>query len=230
MPRSAPFSHSFPRLALVAGSVLVAGWLLVAGPALAVEPAPVRQLDQQNSLEGATAVNLKVPVGDLTITGSSRDNVAVHVDIHCKKSDRSNCLDAAGRISLAVRRDGNWLVVDVDGFPKLGGGGLSADVRLEMPAGLRFQADTGVGDIEVSNLENDIEIDTGVGDITVRAATAKVKSISADSGVGDVTLTLDGNRVSGSGFVGKGLDWSGGKGSAHLELDSGVGDIAIELK
>lgn len=206
------------------------GCAIVVGQAFAVEPAPVRQIDQQHPLEGAAGVNLKVPVGDLEIVGSARDNVGVHVDIHCKKSDRSNCLDAAGRISLSVRRDGNWLIVDVDGFPKLGGGGLSADVRLELPAGLRFQTDTGVGDIRISGLENDIEVDTGVGDITVRAALSKVKSINADSGVGDVTLTVDGNKTSGSGFVGKGLEWTGGKGTTHLELDSGVGDISIELK
>jgi hypothetical protein len=208
--------------------IALAWALLPLSPAAADEP--IRTLRQEVSLDGATAAQVKVGVGDVRVTGSRRGNASVTVDIRCSLSDRERCRERAGHIGLEIRRDGDWLVLAVEGFPRLGGGGLSADVAVELPAGLRFQADLGVGDVEVRGLESDVEVDVGVGDVTLELPAGKVRSVELDTGVGDAVLDVEGGRVTGAGLVAKGLDWSRGKGEAHVNVNSGVGDITVELR
>jgi hypothetical protein len=214
------------RIAMLAGLALA---LLPSGPGVAADE-PVRTLRQEVSLEGATATQVKLPVGDLAVTGTSRGDVSIVVEVRCSRSDRARCKDHADGIAVESRRDGDWLVLVVEGFPRLGGGGLSADVRVEVPARLRFQADLGVGDVKLAALENDVEVDVGVGDVAADLSAARVRAVELDTGVGDAVLAVDGGRVTGAGLVAKGLDWSQGKGTALVNVNTGVGDISIDLR
>jgi Toastrack DUF4097 len=217
-PTLAPSRLTLPLLAL----------LLAAVPAAGSEA--TRTMDQEVALGGASAVQVKAPVADLKVVGDGGETVRVHVDLRCSSDGAKRCADAAQRVSLKTRHDGPWLVLEVQDFPRFSNHGLSADVRVTMPRALRLHANVGVGDVDIRSLENDIEIDTGVGDVDLTLPLAKVHSVELDTGVGDAELSVSGGTTEGTGLVGKHLDWSQEGGVAHVEVDSGVGDVKARLE
>jgi hypothetical protein len=118
---------------------------------------------------------------------------------------------------------------------------------IELPARLSFELDLGVGDVEVRGLaggvsadigvgdvlvegvSGDVTIDLGVGDASVRAAAGHYGSVAGSGGVGDARLTVRGERVSSSGFVGHSAEWTG-DGPHFIEIDVGVGDAKVTLE
>lgn len=190
----------------------------------------VRTLDSEVSLSGATTTKVKSSVGDLVVVGEGGDKIKVHADIQCSNAGDADCKEAAERIAIGSRRSGDELVIEIEGFPRLTSKGLSVNARVELPRALPLSVHSGVGDITVSGMMGNVEIDTGVGDVRVTTQSNHLRSIGLDTGVGEVELKIDGQTIEGAGFVGKGLDWSQGKGSATLEVDTGVGDISVTLE
>lgn len=190
----------------------------------------VRTLDSEVSLSGATVVEVKVSVGDLAVVGEGGETIKVRAEIQCSTASDADCKEAAERIAIGSRRSGNELVVEVEGFPKLKSKGLSVNARIEIPRALPLSINSGVGDITVAGMIGNLEIDSGVGDVKVTTKSSHLRTIGLDSGVGEVQLQIDGQTIEGAGFVGKGLDWSQGKGAATLEVDTGVGDITVVLE
>lgn len=190
----------------------------------------VRTLDSEVSLSDATTVEVKASVGDLAIVGEGREKVKIVAEIQCSSPADTDCKEAAEKIAIGSRRSGNELVIEVEGFPKLKSKGLSVNTRIEMPRALPLSVNSGVGDVTVSGMMGNVEIDSGVGDVRITTQSSHLKTIGLDSGVGDVELKINGQTIEGAGFVGKGLDWSQGKGSATLEVDTGVGDITVILE
>lgn len=218
LPSPAPSRVTLPLLAL----------LLAAVPAVA--SAATRTMDQDIDLGGASALQVKAPVADLEVVGDGGETVRVHVRLSCSSTAGRRCADAAERVSLKTRHDGPWLVLEVQDFPKFSNHGLSADVHVTMPRALRFHTNIGVGDVRIEQLENDIEVDTGVGDVDLTLPASKVRKVELDTGVGDAELSVAGGTTEGTGLVGKHLDWSQEGGVAHVEVDSGVGDVKVRLE
>ncbi|HRC87207.1 MAG TPA: DUF4097 family beta strand repeat-containing protein [Thermoanaerobaculia bacterium] len=212
------------RLALALCLACVPFVALAAGSA-----EPTRTVEGDIALADANSLEIKVPVGDLHITGTGGDRVKAHLEIHCKAPSDTSCQQAAAKISLDSRNRGGELLLQVAGFPKLGDHGVSVVLKVEVPRAVRLDTNVGVGDTECAGMVGDLELGAGVGDVSITADKSKVHVVELDSGVGDVVLLVDGGRVEGSGLVGKGLDWSQGKGAAKVEVDTGVGDITVKL-
>ena len=102
------------------------------------------------------------------------------------------------------------------------------DVDLRGLSG-RFTADLGVGDVSAENVSGHLNIDIGVGEASVRAAASDYGSVDGSGGVGDANLTVRGNRVSSSGFVGKSAEWTG-EGEHSIQISVGVGDAKVTLE
>lgn len=196
----------------------------------AASAATVRTLENEAALTGATMVQVDIGVGELVITGSNGDKVKTHVEVHCADPASGDCKQAADKISVGDRRRGEELLIEIEGYPKFGDKGLSLVARVEVPRNLHLSVDAGVGEVEVSNMTNDLDVDVRVGDVEVTMDAAALASVELDAGVGDVELTIGGQTIEGSGLVGKGLEWNQGKGRARLEVDCGVGDIEVTLQ
>lgn len=101
------------------------------------------------------------------------------------------------------------------------------DVSVRGTAGT-LTIDAGVGDVVAVDVSGDISIDIGVGDATIRAAAADYGSVEGSGGVGDARLTVRGQRISSSGFVGASTTWKG-EGPRTIEISTGVGDAEVIL-
>ena len=57
-----------------------------------------------------------------------------------------------------------------------------------------------------------------------------VDSADIDAGIGDVSIRHRGGRLETSGFIGNELSWDEGDGPARIELELGVGEVALRLQ
>lgn len=206
----------------------VAVALLGALPAAADDV--VRTFDRQFAAASASRIHLNVPVGELQVEASAGRQVEVHVSLECDTLRKSRCVEAAKAIDVVATTSGDRLKVELKGWPKSGSKGLEANVRVTVPRDLPLAAELGVGEMRIEGLEADLTADVGVGEVNVRMPAAAVGEVSVDTGVGDANLYADGHHWEGSGFVGKELNWSKGRGKAEINIDCGVGEAEIRLE
>ncbi len=200
--------------------------LAICSPVAASEP--IREIDSTFGLGGAHSVQLKMPVGDLTVSAADDDEVTLHVEIRCARAESTKCRKQAEKLVVKTRSRRGWLHLSLTDYPKASGR-LSVDVQLRIPAQLGFESDMGVGDVNITGLESNIEVDVGVGDVTMELDSVHIRRIELDTGVGDARLNLGERWIEGTGWVGSGLVWHG-EGEGRIEVDCGVGDALIKLK
>lgn len=217
-----------PPLALPTALFLTCAGALLA-PAAARAETTVRTLTQDLPAAGVHSVGFHGQVGEVRVIGTSGDTIEIEVELQCDEGDDRKCRNSAEKVDLEVRRSGDRLKIEVEDWPKIGGW-LSILARIEVPKHLAVEIDIGVGEVSVEGIEADIEVDTGVGEVTVEAPESAFRSVNLDTGVGEAELELGGRTVEGSGFVGGHLSWRDGPGEAHIEVDSGVGEIRVVLR
>lgn len=207
---------------------IAAAVLLAALPAAADEVV-VRTLERQVSVAEASRIQLDFPVGELKVEVGSGRELEVHVELECDSPRKTRCAEAAKKVELAVS-SGNRVSVELKGWPRSGSQGLEGNFRVTVPRDLPLNAELGVGNMTISGLEADLTANLGVGDVLVVMPESAVGEVHVDTGVGDANLLAGGERIAGSGFVGKELDWTRGSGKAEVEIDCGVGEARVRLE
>ena len=190
----------------------------------------VRTITKDLPVVEAEWLFIELPVGGLEIIGTDADSVHFSLRVKCEGESGSKCRRAAKDIELDVKRYSDGIEIEIDGWPKLRNKGMSLDGYLEIPRQLVLEVDLGVGEVDVSDMKDDVEIDIGVGEATVEMEESAVRSVSLDAGVGEATLRVGGRTIEGSGFIGHGLDWRDGPGRAHIEVDCGVASVEVYLE
>lgn len=102
------------------------------------------------------------------------------------------------------------------------GDGLEAwaDLRIMVPAGKRVSVNIGVGRVDATNVDGNLDLDTSSGNVTASGITG---SLNIDTGSGDVRVTTVSGDLSvdtGSGNVGFTNATSG-----SINIDTGSGDV-----
>lgn len=203
--------------------------LLAAVLPAAADSATLRTLDLNLSASGVDTLSLEVPVGETYVEGTDGDQVSLVVEVRCETPVKSRCEQAARALELSSRNRGGRLRVEVDGWPKAKSSGLSLDVRVKMPRGLKLDAEQGVGEFESLGLVSDVTLDLGVGEARIRGRQENVRSVNLEVGVGEAMLHLGDREIEGKGFIGRELDWRHGQGAAAVDVDCGVGEIDVQL-
>lgn len=211
------------KIALLAGAALLATL-----PASADEI--VRKLDRQVSAADASAIHLDFPVGEVEVTAASGRQVTVHLELECDSLRQTRCVELAKKLELVSSTSGDSLRIGLKGWPKGGTKGLEANYRVSVPRDLPLKADLGVGEMEISGLQNDVTADVGVGEVEVTMAEDAVGSVSLDTGVGEASLYAQGRHWESSGFIARELNWNKGRGKAEVRVDCGVGEAKVRLE
>ena len=210
----------------LSSSFLIAA-LLVSTPALAADE--VRNLAESVPVDGARGLEIDLPVGQLLLEGADGDAVEVTMSVRCEE-EKERCRERAEKIRLVTDRRDDLVVLKVEGLTRGTAAGVDVKLLVTAPRTLRAEMDLAVGKVAVRDMAADLEIDLGVGDVEVRMARTDVKRVELDAGVGETTLRTDLGEIEGSGIVGSGLTWSQGQGSASVEIDTGVGQIVVDLR
>ena len=178
-------------------------------------------------VEGATLLEIDRPVGQLLLDGGDGTDVDATMSVRCTK-DR--CRDQVDKVALATERVDGRLKIKVEGLTRATASGFEVKLLVDAPGSLATEIDLAVGEVRVRGMTSNLEIDTGVGDIEVEMPRAAVKQVTLDAGVGEARLRTDLGEIQGSGMVGSGLKWSQGTGTAVVEIDTGVGQISVDLR
>jgi hypothetical protein len=220
--------------------------LALAAPATAGD---TRFLEGSVAADGLEAVRLEAGVGDIAIVADINiDEVTVEVELKPRRGGFFSSLKKAQR-----EVDEAELRMDVSrGVLRLEIKSTSDDRHFEehwnivLPPRLAVDLELGVGDVEIRGLtgtltaeigvgeilaeavSGDLGLEIGVGEATVRAAAADYGSVEGSGGVGDARLTVRGERISSSGFVGHSAEWTG-EGEHTIEIEVGVGDARVTL-
>ena len=191
--------------------------------------ATVRTLAETVRLEADDTLVLDFPVGELRVEGTSSQSVEVTVEIECS-SLRRRCQSAAEEIEIEIRQRGHRVIVEIDGWPRWGTGGMKVKLEARVPRRTPLRVDMGVGQIQVRGLHANVSVDLGVGEVEVEMDADHVRSVTLDSGIGESSVAVNGSPVKNRrSFLGAEIDWSEGTGTARIEVDLGVGAIDIDL-
>jgi hypothetical protein len=169
--------------------------------------------DRTIAVEDATALAVDARVGDVTVHGETREDVAVHM---VKQS--SSVAGDLSKLDLATERSDDRLTLATryTGDTSLLGGTPTMDLTIRVPDSLRL-ADIGasVGDVQVEDVAGDLHVDSSVGDVTVEGIDG---AVSARASTGDVT-------VRGASAVG---DVRADVGDLDLDVSAIDGDTTFE--
>lgn len=207
----------------------LAAILVGALPAAAAADDVVRTLNQAFPVNAAGEIDLDFPVGELIVEAWDEAQVKVEARVECE-SKSGRCAEAAKALRLTASTSSQRLSVELQGWPKGGTRGLEVHARVKVPRDLPLTAALGVGELNISGIEGDLNADVGVGEVRVAMQQSAVGSVHLDTGVGEANLSAGGKRYESSGFIAKELSWTRGAGQADVQVDCGVGEINVELR
>ncbi len=100
--------------------------------------------------------------------------------------------------------------------------------RVKMPAKLALAIDVGVGDIELKDFSNNLDMQVGVGSVRVDVDGIDYAMIRASAGVGDTAIKgFPGERVDNERSFISSDSFRYGEGDLEIEIEVGVGDIQV---
>ena len=227
--------------------IVLAVALVLATPAAAGAP---RILEGSVPANGLETVHLDAGIGDIEITAvKGTDEVSFEVQLKPRRGGFFSSMKKAQRevdeaeLRMDVSKGVLRLEIEIENDDRH----FEEKWTLELPARLGFNLDLGVGDVDIRGLSGnltvdigvgelraesvsgDINIDVGVGDASVKAAAADYGSVAGSGGVGNAQLTVRGEKISSSGFIGKSAEWTG-DGAHVIEISVGVGDAKVTLE
>ena len=227
--------------------IVLAIALAIATPLSAAAP---RILDGRVPAADLETVRIDAGVGDIDITVvGGTDEVAVTVELKARRGGFFSSLKKAqAEVDEAeLRLDVSRGVLRLKISTEIDDRHFEERWTVELPARLGCDLDLGVGDIDVRGLSGDLTVDLGVGDVeavtvsgdvnidigvgeaSVEAAAADYGRVDGSGGVGNAQLTVRGEKISSSGFVGKSAKWTG-PGDRVIEISVGVGDAKVTLE
>lgn len=199
--------------------------------ALIVAPAQARVLQSQTKTydaKGLQSVRVDFPVGELHVEGTDADQVTVKLYVHCDRHG-AWCEDRAERVSLDVRPRGGRLDVDVDSHTLFHSDGFWIEGVVKVPRGLALDVNMKVGELEVRDMENDVDLAIKVGEVNLSMPETRVARVHAGVTIGEANLDHRGGHTQVAGLLGRRLNWTEGRGQARVDVRMGVGEVSVRL-
>ena len=196
--------------------------LLAAAPAGAQTDAPT--FDWSGAVPAGATVHVADVDGNIRVTGTSGGEVKVH-------GERTHVLSGGRALLFAVVKSGNDITIcayhpsgecDAHGthgggfHVNVGGQSPTADLTVELPAGLNVEASSGDGTIDVDGAGADVKASSGDGAITIGHVQ---HAVSASTGDGSITISSAAGPVRASS----------GDGNIELHLAKAVNPGDIDL-
>ena len=176
-------------------------------------------------------VKIDFAVGELKIVPGDASNVRFEVSIRCKNESEDRCQELADHLRFESEDRNGTLYLKLDRYQKWCSN-FNVTGVLTVPRSLPLEVEMGVGQLTITDLENDIEVDLGVGDADIRTSRTLANSVSVDTGIGDATIRGASGEVERRSFIGSHASWdngASGRGRASVRLHVGVGDATVSL-
>jgi hypothetical protein len=212
-------------------SIAVAGVLAFSGLAAGLADAAVLQSETHTfKITKEHRVHVNFPVGELRVIPTDDTHVEFDIRVRCRGRAERDCEELANQLVLDSHDSGQTLSLKLENYPKWHHSGFTVIGELHVPRAQALRIEMGVGQLDISGLEGDLDVDLGVGEADIRTTRASAANVSVETGIGDATIRGAGADLESSRFLGARASWSGGGGKADVRLHVGVGDATVRLE
>jgi hypothetical protein len=212
-----------------ASLALLAFLALGAKPADASET--LRSLDATWQVRGARQVEVRFPVGELTLVGTDGDAIVAHLNVEGSDDPNKHAYDNADRVKLVLDRSGDHLKLHIDGW-RMGmwNGHNVVEGRIEIPRALALEVDMRIGELEVRGFEGPQSVKLGIGEANLSCDPAIVGRLDVDLTIGEGNVIENGRAREWANVFGGGYRWDGVKGGPAVRLSLGMGEANVSLE
>jgi hypothetical protein len=175
-------------------------------------------------------IRLEFPVGELRVVATDEPHVRFDIKVRCRRDSDERCAEMADRLILDSDDTGGTLNLRLHKYPHWNNHGMTVIGTLSVPRALAVDIEMGVGELDITGIEGDLDIQLGVGDAEVRALRSRAGHVTVDTGIGDADIRGGGSGTRSRGFIGSHAVWDEGQGRASVRLHVGVGDASVSLE
>ena len=178
----------------------------------------------------STIVDLRIPVGDVRIEGTSGARLSAGMEVKCPDLD-SACARRLGELQFVTDFHNDRLVLRTNKNSSMKYRSGQVTTTIYIPQVSKVNVNMTAGDLNINNVQACLTVDMTAGDIEVDISEELVASVMLDAGVGDASLRVDDRYRSAprSWLIGAELDWDHGSGHCHVDVDLQAGDISVQL-
>ncbi|KFZ31669.1 hypothetical protein IDSA_02985 [Pseudidiomarina salinarum] len=202
--------------------------LLIGSVTLASLPFTASAADKEKRVEATYEVNsdtnLYIESGVGTIHFHRHDSNEVIVKLRATADDdnfwKNGSLD---KVELVAEQRGDKLRLEVPEQDD-----IELDWDITLPRLATVKAELGVGEIKGELYAADLSMQLGIGEVDLTIF-GDVKSVDAEVGIGETRITGLDNSQSERAFISSNSQGQG-SGSARVEIETGIGEIRIEIK
>ena len=191
---------------------------VAAAPAMAKD---VKHINKTLDVEQGKQIELSVPVGSLNV--NTCDCSEITLDITIEPSDGWSLFGKTdvSELELGIKDRSSRLSFEIN----------EDDVKqtwtVTLPASSPLAIEMGVGDVEITELNNDLNADVGVGSIDIATSADDYRLITLQSGVGDTSIRgFNGDVNEKRSIVSSNTSYHG-KGRFDIDIEVGVGEVDI---
>lgn len=221
------------KMALIS-AIAVVGALALPSPAAAQQE--TERVDKTANIRAGGQLRVKNFSGRVTITGSSRGDIAIH-------AVRRGTRDRLDHIKLDVRETASGVTIEAnkkdDNWREKNDNVVDTEMEILVPQDVKLDVDVFSSDVRVTGVTGEQELKTFSGDIEIAGATGSIDAETFSGGI-EVTLAQGaGGRIDFDSFSGRlradagittrsssrsrvtGLIGSGGNNDYHFKTFSG---------
>ena len=179
------------------------------------------------TIDAATlrSVEIEVAIAEMEIEFYDGDEIELEIELeadgHWMRWRRGDVDD----IDLELRTTGDRAYLGIANQK------VQQHWRVKMPSKLAIAIDVGVGDIELDDFSNNLNMEVGVGSVRVDIDDTDYAVIRASAGVGDTSISgFSGKRVDNERTFMSSESYHHGDGKLEIDIEVGVGDVQIRSR
>lgn len=195
--------------------------LLISSSSLA---ASAKRIDHSLDAEDLQHIDFEVSVAEMEIEVYDGDTVELDVYLEADRDWWFFGRNDIDDVEIDIDRNGERLYIRLDDDD------IQQEWRVRLPAHLLVSMEVGVGEVELANFANDLNLELGVGSVQLNVADVDFDSIHVEVGVGDASIRgFDIGSDNERSFVGAD-SWYHGNGEFEVNIEVGVGDADVRRR
>ncbi len=171
------------------------------------------------------SVEIQAGVAEMDIEFYEGDELELEIELEAERRWFSLRRGSVDDLQLEVRESGDNLYLGIQDQK------VQQRWRLKIPARLAATIDVGVGDIELHDFSNSLEMEVGVGSIQVDIDDTDYAAIRVSVGVGDASIRGFGeDRVGNERSFVSADSYYHGDGEFEIDIEVGVGEVVVRSR
>ncbi len=188
-----------------------------------------RIITLQENVAQTKLIKLKVPMGEVLVSGVTGDTVTASIKAKCTTPDEGLCHQLLKELAW-TKKTGKTLKLGVKQMTNHED--VIIQVKLSVPNDKKLDLSLRIGELGIDGTSACLSADVNVGTIKITLQESQLASAKLSAQIGEVKLaTATGSTIEGhqSLLVGSKLKWNQGTGTCHTKASALVGEVELRL-